>query len=244
MTAARARPSGAQVDLAVLLGLLALATVMRLPDLATRGTWDADQGHDMLVLRSFVRDGVVPLLGPPTSIGDVHHGAFYYYLLAPAALLTGGDSPFAVTLAIALAGVAAVGVVWWLARSMAASRPAARRRVRGRAGDGGVGVGDRGVDVHLEPEPHRPVELGRPRRRLAGLDDATGALVAPGGRRDGHDDAVPRPRASRCSRSSAPSSSPMPGDAAQGPGDGPSWSPGLGGLALIARPTSRWPSTS
>ena len=51
MTADRARPSSAQVDLAVLLGLLAVATVMRLPDLATRGTWDADQGHDMLVLR-------------------------------------------------------------------------------------------------------------------------------------------------------------------------------------------------
>ena len=45
------------------------------PALATRGMWDADQGHDMLVLRAFVRDGVVPLLGPPTSIGDVHHGA-------------------------------------------------------------------------------------------------------------------------------------------------------------------------
>ena len=60
--------------------------LLRLPDLATRGTWDADQGHDMLVLRAFVRDGIVPLLGPPTSIGDVHHGALYYYLLSPAAL--------------------------------------------------------------------------------------------------------------------------------------------------------------
>ena len=33
------------------------------------------------MLRALVRDGVVPLLGPPTSIGDVHHGALYYYLL-------------------------------------------------------------------------------------------------------------------------------------------------------------------
>ena len=89
-------------------GLLALAALLRLPDLATRGTWDADQGHDMLVLRALVRDGVVPLLGPPTSIGDVHHGALYYYLLSPAAFLTGGDSPLAVTSLIALAGIAAV----------------------------------------------------------------------------------------------------------------------------------------
>ena len=83
---------------------------MRLPDLATRGTWDADQGHDMLVLRALVRDGVVPLLGPPTSIGDFHHGALYYFLLAPAASLTGGDSPLAVAFEIALFGIAAVGV--------------------------------------------------------------------------------------------------------------------------------------
>lgn len=104
--------------LVTLLGLLALAALMRVPGLADRGTWDSDQGHDMLVLRSFVRDGVVPLLGPPTSIGDVHHGAWYYYLLAPAAWLTGGDSPLVVVTVIALMGVAAVGVTWWLARAI------------------------------------------------------------------------------------------------------------------------------
>jgi 4-amino-4-deoxy-L-arabinose transferase-like glycosyltransferase len=100
------------------LGLLLLAAFMRLPNLLTRATWDADQGHDMLILRDLVRNGVVPLLGPPTSIGDVHHGALYYYLLAPVAALTGGDSPFAVTVFIALAGVAAVIVTWWLARAI------------------------------------------------------------------------------------------------------------------------------
>ena len=113
--------SRSPVRLAVALvpiGLLVLAALLRLPNLATRGTWDADQGHDMLMLRALVRDGVVPLLGPPTSIGDVHHGAVYYYLLSPAAFLTGGDSPLAVVALIALAGIAAVLVTWWLARSI------------------------------------------------------------------------------------------------------------------------------
>ncbi len=100
------------------IGLVVLAALLRLPNLATRGTWDGDQGHDMLVLRALVRDGTIPLLGPPTSLGDVHHGAFYYYLLSPAALLTGGDSPLAVVTLIALAGIAAVLVTWWLARSI------------------------------------------------------------------------------------------------------------------------------
>lgn len=106
------------LDRIALPALLVLAAVLRLPNLATRGTWDGDQGHDLLVLRTFVRDGTVPLLGPPTSIGDVHHGAWYYYLLSPAAALTGGDSPLAVVAVIALAGIAAVGVVWWLGRSV------------------------------------------------------------------------------------------------------------------------------
>ena len=112
-------PTGPPWDRLALPGLLVIAALLRLPDLATRGTWDADQGHDMLVLRTFVKDGVVPLLGPPTSIGDIHHGAWYYYLLSPAASLTGGDSPLAVVTLIALCGVAAVGVAWWLARSVA-----------------------------------------------------------------------------------------------------------------------------
>src|SRR4051794_16483304 len=99
--------------------LLVVAALARLPGLLTRGTWDADQGHDMLVLRALARDGSVPLLGPPTSIGDVHHGAMYYFALSPAAFLTGGDSPLAVVGLVALAGIAAVLVTWWLARSIA-----------------------------------------------------------------------------------------------------------------------------
>ncbi len=109
------------IDRRELIGLgaiLLLAAVVRFWALPGRGTWDADQGHDMLVLLGMVRDGTLPLLGPPTSIGAFHHGALYYYLLAPAAFLSGAD-PTAVVAEIALLGVAAVGVTWFLARSIA-----------------------------------------------------------------------------------------------------------------------------
>ena len=69
----------------MVLALVLLAALTRLPGLDERGRWDADQGHDMLVLRALVTGGEIPLLGPPTSIGTFHHGAVYYYLLAPAA---------------------------------------------------------------------------------------------------------------------------------------------------------------
>ena len=98
-------------------GILVLAAILRFDALPTRGTWDADQGHDMLTLMAFVHDGVFPLVGPPTSIGDFHHGAAYYYLLAPSAWLGGGD-PAVVVGEIALLGVLAVGLVASLARAV------------------------------------------------------------------------------------------------------------------------------
>jgi 4-amino-4-deoxy-L-arabinose transferase-like glycosyltransferase len=98
-------------------GIVAVAALLRVGNLSTRGTWDADQGHDMLVLRDLVQRGQVPLLGPPTSIGDFHHGVLYYVLLAPAAAISGAD-PVGVTLAIALAGIAAVAVTAWLGRAI------------------------------------------------------------------------------------------------------------------------------
>jgi len=110
---------GRLADLAVLLALVALAAVLRFADLATRGTFDSDQGVDALAVRGLVRDGVVPLLGPHTSIGDFHHGALYYYLLAPAGWPSGGDNPVHLVALIAALGVASVAVTWWLGRAIA-----------------------------------------------------------------------------------------------------------------------------
>ena len=99
MTPARVR----RLELLALLGILVLAALTRLPGIDTRGRWDADQGTDMLVLRGMAVDGEVPLLGPKTSIGSFHHGAVYYYLLAPAAVISSAD-PVVVTGEIALFG--------------------------------------------------------------------------------------------------------------------------------------------
>jgi hypothetical protein len=100
-----------------LLAVVGVAALLRLPGIDARGRFDADQGHDMLTLVAFTRDGVVPLLGPRTSVGEFHHGAFYYFLLAPAAAVANGD-PVAVTAFLALLGIAAVALTWWLARSI------------------------------------------------------------------------------------------------------------------------------
>src|SRR4029079_16941725 len=77
------------VELVGLAAIVVVAAVLRFIDLPTRGTWDADPGHDMRGLRHLRMKGPIPLLGPPTSIGDFHHGVLYYFLLAPTAGLSG-----------------------------------------------------------------------------------------------------------------------------------------------------------
>ena len=108
--------TGLWMDVAVLLGLLVLAAIIRLPDLSTRGPWDTDQGEQMLAIRAIV-NGQLTLLGAQTSTGGIHHGPVFYYLGALFALPTGGDDPTSVTFGIALGGIATVGFVWWLARA-------------------------------------------------------------------------------------------------------------------------------
>jgi hypothetical protein len=113
-----ARLADRRIEIAAYAVILAIAAALRLVGLASRGTFDADQGHDMLILRGLVLDGRIPLLGPPTSIGDFHHGVLYYVLLAPAAAVSHAD-PVAVMSWIAIGGVVAVAITGWLARSIA-----------------------------------------------------------------------------------------------------------------------------
>ena len=100
--------------------MLLIAAALRFPGLAERGQFDSDQGHDMLTLAAFTRGGEIPLLGPKTSVGEFHHGAFYYFLLGPAAAVS-NDDPVVVTAWLALLGIGAVALTWWLARSIAGS---------------------------------------------------------------------------------------------------------------------------
>jgi 4-amino-4-deoxy-L-arabinose transferase-like glycosyltransferase len=103
------------LEVGVFAAILLVAALTRLPGLDARGQWDSDQGHDMAVLAALVQHGQIPLLGPTTSVGTFHHGALYYYLLAPAAALSGAD-PVAVTVEFALFGIAAVAATWWLGK--------------------------------------------------------------------------------------------------------------------------------
>lgn len=103
------------LDALVLVALVALAALLRLPGLDARGMWDSDQGRDLALVADWLAGGPLPLLGPPTSIGDFHHGVLYYWLLAPAAIVSDTD-PAAIAAWLAILGLAAVPAAWLLGR--------------------------------------------------------------------------------------------------------------------------------
>ena len=42
-----------------------------------------DQGRDVIIMRDFLKHGNLFFIGPPTSIGHMYLGPWYYYLVAP-----------------------------------------------------------------------------------------------------------------------------------------------------------------
>jgi len=62
-----------------------------------------DQGRDVLIVRDLLHGNLV-FIGPQTSIGNMYLGPFYYYLLAPALLLS-FFSPLGPALLIAILGI-------------------------------------------------------------------------------------------------------------------------------------------
>lgn len=117
MTVARRMTPDDRRDALVLLAILVLAALLRLPGIDARGTWEDDQGQQVLAVQQWLATGTMPLLGPPSSIGDVHHGVVTYWLFLPAAALSGGD-PTGVVVLLTLLGLVGVAATWGLARTI------------------------------------------------------------------------------------------------------------------------------
>lgn len=101
---------------AVLLSLIILTgAFLRLYKISEYMTFLGDEGRDALIVRRFITEGDIMLVGPGTSIGDMYLGPLYYYMMAPALLLA-GFSPVGPAVQIALLGVVTIFFVWWVAR--------------------------------------------------------------------------------------------------------------------------------
>ncbi|MFA5136130.1 MAG: glycosyltransferase family 39 protein [Patescibacteria group bacterium] len=68
----------------------------------------ADQGRDALIVRKIALFQHLPLIGPPSSIGQVYLGPFFYYLIAPFFYLSSFDP---VGLAFGVSFIMTVGII-------------------------------------------------------------------------------------------------------------------------------------
>ncbi|MDO8669058.1 MAG: glycosyltransferase family 39 protein, partial [Candidatus Buchananbacteria bacterium] len=97
------------------LGVLMLAAFLRFYQLAGYMTFLGDEGRDAIVIKNMLVDHHFPLIGPPTSVGNIYLGPLYYYMMAvPMAVLW--LNPVAAAGMNAFLGVAIVAFVYYLGK--------------------------------------------------------------------------------------------------------------------------------
>ncbi|MBI2599415.1 glycosyltransferase [Candidatus Daviesbacteria bacterium] len=99
----------------LLVAVLILATFLRFYRLPEYMTFLGDEGRDALVIKKMLEDLRFPLIGPPTSVGNIYLGPLYYYMMAaPMAIFY--LNPVAAAGMNAAIGVATVGFIYYLGK--------------------------------------------------------------------------------------------------------------------------------
>lgn len=96
--------------------LILVAAFFRLYRINEYMTFLGDEGRDALVIKRILVEGDFPLLGPPTSVGNMYNGPLYYYMMATS-MAIGWMNPVSAAVMIALLGTLTVGLIYYLARS-------------------------------------------------------------------------------------------------------------------------------
>lgn len=95
--------------------LIAITAFLRLYRIDEYMTFLGDEGRDGLIIKKILVYHDIPLLGPPTSVGNMYNGPLYYYMMATSMAIW-WMNPIAAAVMIALIGTATVGLVYYLAR--------------------------------------------------------------------------------------------------------------------------------
>lgn len=100
----------------ILISLITLLCLgLRLYKIDQYMTFLGDEGRDVRVIRNLLHGNLV-FIGPQTSIGNMYLGPLYYYLVAPALALSGGN-PVGPAVEVAFLGTLAVFLTWWFGRA-------------------------------------------------------------------------------------------------------------------------------
>ena len=95
--------------------ILLIGSLLRLYKIGGYMTFLGDEGRDVIIVRRLLVDFDLILIGPRTSIGDMYLGPLYYYMMAPALLLS-AFSPVGPAVMIAILGIVTIFFVWYVTR--------------------------------------------------------------------------------------------------------------------------------
>lgn len=95
--------------------VLFLAAFLRLYKIDQYMTFLGDEGRDALIVRNMILNHHFPLIGPPTSVGNIYLGPLYYYMMFIPFLLT-DSNPVSASIMVALFGVATVAMIYYLGK--------------------------------------------------------------------------------------------------------------------------------
>ncbi|OGE37398.1 hypothetical protein A3B45_03370 [Candidatus Daviesbacteria bacterium RIFCSPLOWO2_01_FULL_39_12] len=99
----------------LLLAVLLLAAFLRFYKLDEYMTFLGDEGRDALIVKDILTGVNFPLIGPPTSVGNIYLGPLYYYMMAiPMGIFY--LNPVAAAGMNALIGVLTVGLIYYLGK--------------------------------------------------------------------------------------------------------------------------------
>lgn len=99
----------------IIAAILLIAAFLRFYKIDQYMTFLGDEGRDAIVVKKILTQYDFPLLGAPTSVGNMYNGPLYYYMMAvPMAVFW--LSPVAAAGMVALIGVLTVGLVYYFGR--------------------------------------------------------------------------------------------------------------------------------
>lgn len=94
--------------------VLILASFLRFYRISEYMTFLGDEGRDALIMKKML-SGDLPLIGPPTSVGNIYLGPFYYYMMfIPMVILN--LNPVSAAAMNALIGVLTVAFIYYLGK--------------------------------------------------------------------------------------------------------------------------------
>src|SRR3990167_6953623 len=88
--------------------VILFAGFLRLYNFSGFVTFLGDQGRDAIVIKRIITFEHLPAIGPPSSLGQIYLGPFYYYLIAPF-LLISRFNPVGPALGVALISI--IGII-------------------------------------------------------------------------------------------------------------------------------------